>query len=72
MAHASRPAACRSRHGPRGGMAGRDPEKRQEVRELCGLSNDMELMAVVALGHPAGRAEGRTGNAVEEVLLKEL
>ena len=44
----------------------------KEVRELCGLSNDMELMAVVALGHPAGKGGKADRRPVEEVLLKEL
>jgi len=44
----------------------------KEVRELCGLSNDMELMAVVALGHPAGKGGRADRRPVEEVLLKEL
>jgi nitroreductase len=44
----------------------------KEVRELCGLSNDMELMAVVSLGHPAGKGGTASRKSVEEVLLKEL
>ena len=44
----------------------------KEVRELCGLSNDMELMAVVALGHPAGKGGKASRKSVEEVLLREL
>jgi nitroreductase len=44
----------------------------KEVRELCGLSNDMELMAVVALGHPVGKGGTASRKSVEEVLLKEL
>jgi len=44
----------------------------KEVRELCGLSDDMELMAVVALGHPAGKGGRADRKPVEEVLLKEL
>ena len=44
----------------------------KEVRDLCGLSNEMELMAVVALGHPAGKGGRADRRPVEEVLLKEL
>ena len=44
----------------------------KEVRELCGLSNDRELMAVVALGHPAGKGGTASRKPVEEVWLKEL
>jgi nitroreductase len=44
----------------------------KEVRELCGLSDDMELMAVVSLGHPAGKGGRADRKPVEEVLLKEL
>jgi len=44
----------------------------KEVRELCGLSDDMELMAVVALGYPAGKGGKADRKPVEEVLLKEL
>jgi len=44
----------------------------KEVRELCGLSDNVELMAVVALGHPAGKGGRADRRPVEEVLLKEL
>jgi len=44
----------------------------KEVRELCGLPSDMELMGVVALGHPAGKGGRADRRPVEEVLLKEL
>jgi nitroreductase len=44
----------------------------KEVRELCGLSSDMELMAVVALGHLVGKGGKADRRPVEEVLLKEL
>jgi len=44
----------------------------KEVRALCGLSDDRELMAVVALGHPAGKGGRADRRPVEEVLLKEL
>ncbi len=44
----------------------------REVRELCGLSNDRELTAVVSLGHPAGKGGTASRKPVEEVLLKEL
>ena len=44
----------------------------KEVRELCGLPDTLELMAVVALGHPAGKGGKADRWPVEEVLLKEL
>jgi nitroreductase len=44
----------------------------KEVRELCGLSDNVELMAVVALGHPAGKGGKASRKSVEEVLLREL
>ena len=44
----------------------------KEVRDLCGLPDDMELMAVVAIGHPAGTGGRADRQSVEEVLLKEL
>jgi nitroreductase len=44
----------------------------KEVRELCDVSGDMELMAVVALGHPAGKGGKASRKSVEEVLLREL
>ncbi len=44
----------------------------KEVRELCGLSHDLELMAVVALGHPWGKGGRADRRPVEEVWLKEL
>ena len=42
------------------------------VRTLLGLPEQMELMAVVALGHPAGKSHTSTRKAVADVLLKEL
>ena len=44
----------------------------KEVRELCGLSDNVELMAVVALGHPAGKGGRADRRPVEEVLLREF
>jgi nitroreductase len=44
----------------------------KEVRELCGLPETMELMAVVALGYPAGRGGRADRRPVEEVLIKEM
>lgn len=44
----------------------------KEVRDLCGLTDDRELMAVVAVGHPAGKGGRADRRPVEEVLLKEL
>jgi nitroreductase len=44
----------------------------KEVRDLCGLSDQYELMAVVALGHPAGTGGRADRKPVQEVLLKEL
>jgi nitroreductase len=42
------------------------------VRGLLGLSREMELMAVVAVGYPASLAHTSKRKAVSEVLLKEL
>jgi nitroreductase len=42
------------------------------VRTLLGLPKDMELMAVVALGHPTAQKHSSSRKAVPEVLLKEL
>ena len=42
------------------------------VRRLLDLPSEMELMAVVALGHPASRNQTSQRRAVPEVLLKEL
>ena len=44
----------------------------KEVRELCGLTDQYELMAVVSLGYPAGKGGVADRRPVEEVLLKEL
>lgn len=44
----------------------------KEVRELAGLSERYELMAVVALGHPAGKGGTADRQPVEEVILKEI
>ena len=42
------------------------------VRRLLGLPDTMELMAVVALGHPAGQKRSSSRKGTPEVLLKEL
>jgi nitroreductase len=42
------------------------------VRRLLGLSDNLELMAVVALGHPASQKHSSKRKDVSEVLLKEL
>jgi len=42
------------------------------VRELVAVPKDMELMAVVAIGHPAGKGGTSSRRPVDEVLLKEL
>jgi nitroreductase len=44
----------------------------EAVRTLLGLPKEMELMAVVALGHPKARKHSSSRKAVSEVLLKEL
>ncbi len=42
------------------------------VRKLLGLSETMELMAVVALGHPAEQKRSSSRKDMREVLLKEI
>jgi nitroreductase len=42
------------------------------VRDLLGLPHDMELMAVVALGHPASPKHTSNRREVSEMLIKEL
>jgi nitroreductase len=42
------------------------------VRSLLGLSDAMELMAVVVVGHPASQKHSSSRKPVAEVLLKEL
>ena len=42
------------------------------VRSLLGLSEDVELMAVIAVGHPASQKRTSHRKEVSEVLLKEL
>ena len=44
----------------------------KEVRQLLGLPEKMDLMAVVALGYPAGTGGKSDRRPIEEVLLKEL
>jgi nitroreductase len=41
------------------------------VRDLLGLSEDLELMAVLALGHPAHRNQTSTRKLLEEVIVFE-
>jgi len=42
------------------------------VRELMGLPENLELMAVVAVGHPLGKASASQRKEQQKVLLKEL
>lgn len=42
------------------------------VRTLLGLSADLDLMAVVALGHPVATGQTSTRKAVADVVIKEL
>ncbi len=42
------------------------------VRGLLGLPQEMELMAVVAIGHPVAQKHSSQRKAVSEVLIKEL
>ena len=42
------------------------------VRALLGLPKEMELMAVVSLGHPVSKNHSSTRKDISEVLLKEL
>lgn len=42
------------------------------VRDLLGLPEKLELMAVVALGHPARQGEETSRQPLETVLLKEV
>ena len=44
----------------------------EAVRTILGLPKEMELMAVVALGHPKAQKHSSSRKAVSEVLLKEL
>jgi len=43
-----------------------------EVRAVFGLPETLELMAVVALGHPAGPVRAPARRGLDEVLLREL
>lgn len=42
------------------------------VRDLLGVPHEMELMAVVALGHPSSQKHSSDRKDVSEVLIKEL
>ncbi len=44
----------------------------EEVRALLDLPVQMELMAVVALGHPADRNQSSSRKDIKELLVKEL
>ena len=45
--------------------------KKQNVNELCGLSNDYELMAVIALGYPNEKGNS-TRHPLEHFIIKTL
>ncbi len=47
-------------------------ENADGVRTLLGLPKEMELMAVVSLGHPVSKNHSSTRKDISEVLLKEL
>ena len=42
------------------------------VRALLGMPEQLELMAVVALGHPASKSQASTRKGLPDVLLKEF
>jgi nitroreductase len=44
----------------------------EEVRTLLGVPETMELMAVVVIGHRAGKGGTSSRKGIQEVLLKEL
>lgn len=44
----------------------------KQVRELCGLTEQYELMAVVTLGYPAGKGGVADRRPAEDVILKDL
>ncbi|OGW36239.1 MAG: nitroreductase [Nitrospirae bacterium GWC2_56_14] len=44
----------------------------EEARKLLGVPETMELMAVVAIGHPDGKGGTSSRKGVKDVLLKEL
>jgi nitroreductase len=46
-------------------------ENSDRVRDLLGLSEDLELMAVLALGYPAHRNQTSTRKSLEEVIVFE-
>ena len=43
-----------------------------EVRDVLGLPANLELMAVVAVGHPAGAVKAPTRRDLAELIVKEL
>ena len=43
-----------------------------EVRELLGLPENLELMAVIALGHPTEKKRTSSRKPLKDVLLKEI
>ncbi len=47
-------------------------KNREKVREILQLSKDMELMAVVAIGHPARRDQKSTRKDIKELILKRI
>jgi nitroreductase len=44
-------------------------KNKEKVGELLGVDKDLELMAVVAFGHPAKRSEGGERDPVEDTVL---
>ncbi len=44
-------------------------KNKEKVRELLGVGGDLELMAVVAFGHPAKRSDGGERDPLEKAIL---
>jgi nitroreductase len=47
-------------------------KNREKVREILQLSKELELMAVVAVGHPARRDQRSDRKDIRELILKEI
>ena len=45
--------------GIRGGSPGHDLEREQRVREVLGIPEDIRVLALVSLGHPAGEPHSK-------------
>lgn len=53
--------------GIRGGSPGHGPEREAKVREVLGIPEDIRVLALVSLGHPAGEPHSKPAGPMDAI-----